>query len=72
MLPPALEEVLHSYEEQVESARDRVRLFQSGAMSTFDLGPPKSDTTSEAVKLEEHLIANFQRGIDLLRKLKDQ
>jgi hypothetical protein len=64
----ARSEALAYYEAQIVLALDRIRLFETGAMSTGDLGPPHRDTTAESIEVERALIRNYQRGIDILRR----
>jgi hypothetical protein len=60
-------EVVAYYLTQIDLAQDRIRLFESGAMSTNDIGPPSKDTTLESIEVEKALIENFTRGIEILR-----
>jgi hypothetical protein len=66
---PALQDALEFYKKQVTLAEDRVHRFQSGEMSVGDLGPPRRDTTAEAIENERQIILNFQRGIEIIEKL---
>ena len=62
---PTLQDALEFYKKQVTLAEDRIRLFQIGEMSAFDLRPPRRDTTAEVVGNERQIILNFQRGIEI-------
>jgi hypothetical protein len=66
---PTLQDALEFYKKQVTLAEDRIRLFQNGEMSVADLGPPRRDTTAEAVENEREIILNFQRGIEIIERL---
>jgi hypothetical protein len=57
------------YKKQIVLAQDRIRLFESGAMTTGDIGPPRRDTTAESIEVERSLISYFQRGIDIIERL---
>jgi hypothetical protein len=67
-MTPALRDALEYYQKQVDLAQDRIRRFESGDMKVGDLGPPQRDTTAEAIEFERSLIAEFQRGIDIIKR----
>jgi hypothetical protein len=67
----SLQELLADYQAQIERARDRIRMFESGEMSIGDTFPPFKDWTPEAIALEQQIIGSLQSGVDAVRKIID-
>jgi hypothetical protein len=59
----ARSETLAFYQAQIDLARDRIGLFETGAMSTGDV---PVDRTRDAIELERWMIANLQRALAIL------
>jgi hypothetical protein len=62
----ARSETLAFYQAQIDLARDRIRIFETGALSTGDVGPAPVDRTRDAIELERWMIANLQRALAIL------
>jgi hypothetical protein len=57
------------WQEQIDSARERIRMMETGEMAVKGTFPPFKDWTLEAIEQERRYIANYDAGI---RKLKGQ
>lgn len=69
-LNPALLDALEYYKKQIALAENRISRFETGQMSVGDLGPPRRDTTAEAIENEKQIIHYFQRGIAIIETLE--
>jgi hypothetical protein len=61
-------EALKFYQAKIVSAQARKVSFESGGLTVFSLGPPRTDATREAITAEEATIASYQRGIEALKR----
>jgi hypothetical protein len=66
---PALRDAKEFYQKQIDLANDRVHRLATGEMKVGELGPPQRNTTAEAIESERSLIAQFQRGIDIIERV---
>lgn len=66
----ALEDVTSNWERQVEQARDRIRMMESGELALKDAFAPFKDRTPEAIETERNLISNLESGIRKLKELR--
>jgi hypothetical protein len=48
---------------KIAAAEARIGQLQTGQMATFDVGPPRTDTTQETIKAEQAAIASLRRGL---------
>jgi hypothetical protein len=65
---PPLKDVLADYQAQIDRARDRIRMFESGEMAVHDTFPPFKNWTPEAIAIEQQIIKSLESGVELLRK----
>jgi hypothetical protein len=61
-------DILAYYRAQIVLARDRIKLFETGALGMHDIGPPGKDVTRDAIEIEKTLIADLERGIAVLER----
>jgi hypothetical protein len=52
----------------IDLAHDRIRLLDSGEMSTGDIGPPAVDSTRQTIEAERAMIMRLQQTIDALNR----
>jgi hypothetical protein len=65
----AFEEVVANWQRQVNLARDRIRMMESGEMAVKDTFAPFKDWTPEAVETERQMISSLESGIKKLKGL---
>jgi hypothetical protein len=63
-----LHDVLDQWRTQLRFAQERIQLFETGQMSTEDIGPLAKDTTRESIEFEKTLIETLEQGIESLTR----
>lgn len=66
---PSIKDVLADYQAQIERARDRIRMFESGEISAGGTFAPSEDWTSEAIAIEQKIIKSLEFGIEILTNI---
>ena len=61
----ARENGLVFYWTQIDLTQDRIRLLETRHLRTEDI-EPRRDTTLETIESDRLLLANYQRGLDIL------
>lgn len=64
------QDVIDNYQKQIDSARDRIRMFKAGEMAVHDAEPPHRDWTPEAIANDEQLITKLEKGIDIVSRAR--